>query len=173
MTFIDKPSEQRISQLHPKVRDEVRSIINHINNNLLTGKAKVRIAQGTRTWAEQTELYNQGRTKPGKKVTNAKAGQSIHNYGLAVDIVLIVDNDGNGTYEIASWDTKKDFDLDKQADWMEVVAYFKSKGWSWGGDWRSFKDMPHFEKTFGKSLRDLQTLHTNKKWITGTNFVQI
>lgn len=171
--FTDKPSEDRISKLHPKVVDEVRSIISHINNTLLTGKAKVRISQGIRTWAEQNELYAQGRTKPGKIVTNAKAGQSIHNYGLAVDIVLIVDNDGNGTYETASWDTAKDFDQDKKADWMEVVEYFKSKGWTWGGDWKSFKDMPHFEKTFGKSLKELQSTYNNKQWITGTNFVKI
>jgi peptidoglycan L-alanyl-D-glutamate endopeptidase CwlK len=41
---------------------------------------------GVRTVAEQDALYAQGRTKPGKIVTNAKGGQSAHNFGLAVDI---------------------------------------------------------------------------------------
>jgi peptidoglycan L-alanyl-D-glutamate endopeptidase CwlK len=90
--------------------------------------------------AEQDALYAQGRKKPGKKVTNAKAGQSIHNYGLAVDIVLIIDG------KTASWDVKADWDNDRKADWMECVEIFKKHGWDWGGDWRTFKDMPHFEK---------------------------
>lgn len=165
--YTDKVSEDRIAKLHPSVRDEVRNILSNINNNLLTGKAKCRIAQGLRSWAEQNELYAQGRTKPGSKVTNAKAGQSIHNYGLAVDIVLIIDG------KTASWDTNTDWDGDKQADWMEVVLAFKKAGWSWGGDWRTFKDMPHFEKTFGKSLADLQRLHTNKQTLPGTDYVKI
>lgn len=171
--MIDTPTINRINALHPKIRSEVKEIVSYINTHILTGKAKVRIAQGTRTWAEQAALYAQGRTKPGKIVTNAKAGESIHNYGLAIDIVLMVDTDGNGTFETASWDTVKDWDGDKKSDWIEVVNYFKSKNWVWGGDWKSFKDMPHFEKTFGKSLRDLQTLHTNKKWVSGTTFIQL
>lgn len=36
---------------------------------------------------EQDALYAQGRTVPGKIVTNAHAGQSAHNYGLAIDFV--------------------------------------------------------------------------------------
>lgn len=165
--MVDKPSEQRIAQLHPMISSDVRRIVCHINNNVLTGRAKVRVSQGVRTWAEQTELYAQGRTKPGKKVTNAKAGQSIHNFALAFDIVLIIDG------KEASWDTQKDWDGDKQSDWMEVVTEFKKEGFSWGGDWRSFKDMPHFEKTFGKTLAQLQNLHTNKQWIPGTVYVKL
>jgi peptidoglycan L-alanyl-D-glutamate endopeptidase CwlK len=83
------------------------------------------------------------------KVTNAKGWQSIHNYGLAFDIVLLYDNDGNGTFEEASWSMIRDFDKDSKADWMEVTNLFKSRGWEWGGDWKSFKDAPHFQMTFG------------------------
>jgi peptidoglycan L-alanyl-D-glutamate endopeptidase CwlK len=43
------------------------------------------------------------------------------------------------------WDTLKDFDGDKVSDWMEVVNYFKSQGWEHGGDWKNFKDQPHFQ----------------------------
>ncbi|MED0738884.1 M15 family metallopeptidase, partial [Aneurinibacillus thermoaerophilus] len=48
----------------------------------------VLITQGYRSIAEQNELYAQGRTKPGKIVTNAKGGTSYHNYGLALDFAL-------------------------------------------------------------------------------------
>lgn len=136
---MDKVTKERISKLHPSVRAEVNKIIEQIDK-ALTGRAKVRISQGLRTNEEQNALYAQGRTTKGKKVTNAKGGQSIHNYGFAVDIVLIIDG------KTASWDTKADWDDDRIADWIECVQIFKANGWNWGGDWQSFKDMPHFEK---------------------------
>lgn len=163
----DKITYQRIEKAHPKLRQELKELIEHINTNILTGASKVRIAYTLRTWEEQDELYAQGRTKPGKKVTNAKGGDSVHNYSLATDIVLIIDG------KDASWDTKKDWDQDKQSDWMEVVAEFKKKGWKWGGDWVSFKDMPHFEKTFGYTVKELKAKYEKKDFISGTNYVNI
>lgn len=136
---MDNITQQRIEKLHPIVRKETRKIIEECDN-ALTGRAKVRITQGLRTFKEQDDLYAIGRTKPGKKVTNAKGGQSIHNYGLAVDICLIIDG------KIASWDTVKDWDNDKVADWYECVKIFAKYGWDWGGNWKTFKDLPHFEK---------------------------
>ncbi len=164
---MDKVSQDRIDQLHPSIRLDVSNLIEKINTKVLTGRAKVRIAQGLRTFAEQDALYAQGRTKPGKKVTNAKGGQSIHNYGLAVDIVLILDG------KTASWDEKSDFDRDQQLDWIEVVTEFKRAGFSWGGDWRTFKDMPHFEKTSGLSLKQIQDKYKNKDFIKGTTYINL
>ena len=157
----DEKTLERIQLLHPKLRDEAILLYDEIVKEL-TGKAACRFSYTLRTFAEQDALYAQGRTKPGAIVTKAKGGQSYHNYGLAVDIVLLVDKDGNGTFETASWDTKSDFDGDKKSDWQEVVAIFKRYGWEWGGDWR-FVDAPHFQKTFGKSIVDLQTLHKTDK----------
>lgn len=136
---MDKVTEQRIQQLHPSVRVEVAKIVNEINQ-VLTSRSKVRISEALRTFKEQDDLYALGRTKPGKKVTNAKGGQSVHNYGFAVDIVLIIDG------KTASWDIKKDWDGDKVADWDECVKVFAKYGWTWGGSWATFKDMPHFDK---------------------------
>ena len=151
---MDDVTKKRIAVLHPSVRDDVRKIILEANQ-ALTGRAQVRVAQGLRTFKEQDELYAQGRTKPGKKVTNAKGGQSVHNYGFAVDIVLIIDG------KTASWDTAKDWDNDRKSDWMEVVEIFKKNGWSWGGDWLKFKDMPHFEKVGFGDWRRLSRLKRN------------
>ncbi|MGH1517504.1 M15 family metallopeptidase [Chryseobacterium sp. JK1] len=136
---MDSITLQRIEKLHPSVRDEVKKIIAECDE-ALTGRAKVRITQGLRTFDEQNELYAQGRTKPGKKVTNAKGGQSIHNYGFAVDICLSIDG------KTANWGTTKDWDNDKVADWYECVKIFARHGWDWGGNWKTFKDLPHFEK---------------------------
>lgn len=136
---MDKHTKQRIGLLHPSIREEVTQIIEECDKSL-TGKAKIRITDGYRTIEEQNLLYAKGRTATGKKVTNAKGGQSIHNYGFAVDICLIIDG------KEASWDTKKDWDNDKVADWYECVKIFAKHGYEWGGNWKSFKDMPHFEK---------------------------
>ncbi len=152
---MDKVTKERIEKLHPSVRSEVMKIVDECNK-ALTGRAQLRISQGLRTFAEQEKLYNQGRTTPGKKVTNAKAGQSIHNYGFAIDIVMIID----GT--TASWDTAKDWDNDKVADWYECVKIFAKYGWDWGGNWKSFKDLPHFEKK-GFSWRTLARRQKDKE----------
>jgi peptidoglycan L-alanyl-D-glutamate endopeptidase CwlK len=138
----------RINEAHPNLRTLLLEQYKEANNLLGKG-ARLRFAYVYRSNALQDKLYNK---KP--KVTNAKGGQSIHNYGMAFDIVLLYDNDGNGTFEEASWSMIKDFDRDSKADWMEIVNYFKSKGWEWGGDWK-FKDAPHFQlkKTNGISYK--------------------
>lgn len=165
---MDQKTLERIELLHPAVREEARQIYKEICE-ALTGKALCRFAYTLRTYAEQNALYAQGRTTPGKKVTQAKGGQSYHNFGLAIDIVLIIDKDGNGSFETASWDAKSDFDGDGKSDWQEVVNIFKRYGWAWGGEWK-FTDMPHFEKTYGLSVNQLASNVTYKKLIHGTNY---
>ena len=89
----------------------------------------------------QNALYAQGRTSPGKIVTNAKGGQSFHNYRCAIDVVPLI----NGK---PSWD---DNDL-----WKRIGQLGKAAGLEWAGDWKTFKEMPHFQYTGGLSLSDLQ-----------------
>lgn len=152
---MDPLTLNRIQLLHPAVRQETLMAYTHINKKLLGKNIRLRFTHTLRTINEQNELYALGRTKPGKKVTNAKGGKSIHNYGLAFDIVLLVDRNSDGYFESVSWDTKSDLDKDGKADWMEVVTYFKSKGWQWGGNWKSFPDYPHFDKTMGHTSATL------------------
>lgn len=158
----DKITLQRIELLHPKVREEVRDIYDEICTRL-TGNSMCRFTYTLRTFAEQDEIYASGRTKPGKVVSYARGGQSYHNFGLALDFCLIVDNNGDGKFEEVSWDTKKDYDKDGVSDWMEVVSVFKMYKWEWGGDFKSFKDGPHFQKTFGYTTPQLKKLYTDKK----------
>lgn len=131
---MDQITLDRIKLAHPKFRDELAEQYKEINYLLPKG-VRLRFAHVYRSIAEQDALFKQ---RP--KVTNAKGGQSIHNYGLAFDIVLLYDKDGNETFETASWEQNK--------YWMQVVNYFKSKGWEHGGDWKNFKDAPHFQKNY-------------------------
>ena len=66
------------------------------------------------------------------------------------------DKNNDGTFETVSWDMLKDGDNDGKADWMEMVTFFKSRGWEWGGDWKSFKDYPHFQISDGHTWRTLK-----------------
>ena len=138
----DKITLDRIKTAHPKVRTELES--QYIEcNELLPANCTLRFAFVYRSPEEQEALF-----KKRPKVTNAKGWQSIHNYGLAFDIVLIVDGK-------AVWTVNK--------EWKQVADYFKSKGWEWGGDWKSFKDAPHFQKVFGLTWQQMkQRIDTGK-----------
>jgi peptidoglycan L-alanyl-D-glutamate endopeptidase CwlK len=168
----DIKSIHAVQLLHPKIRDEVKLLIEKAED-FFPASIAIRIAQGLRTIDEQNGLYAKGRTKPGNKVTNAKGGQSYHNYGLAIDFCLLYDKDGNGTYEVASWDVSADFDKDHIPDWREVVDVFEKAGYTWGGRWAKIVDAPHLEKTFSHHWSDLLIKYNNKNFIPGTQYVNI
>lgn len=98
-----------------------------------------------RDFESQDQLYAQGRTTPGKIVTNAKSGMSYHNYRVAFDVVPVV----NGK---PVWDTTGE----ALKMWQKVGALGKSIGLEWAGGWKSFREFPHFQYTEGKSLNDLR-----------------
>lgn len=98
----------------------------------------VRIVEGYRSPERQAELYAQGRTTPGNIVTNAKPGNSFHQYGVAVDFVFR--NEGyNASEEL----------------WQTLGTIGKAHGFDWGGDWKR-SDRPHFSITLGYTLRDFK-----------------
>lgn len=140
-----KLNEQRMAQVHPVLAIRARCMIELC---AYAGIA-VLVTQGLRTWEEQNALYAKGRTVPpiGKKhiVTKAKGGQSYHNFGLAFDIVVL---DSLG---------KADWDVDHPG-WEKAGELGKSVGLEWGGDWKSFKDLPHFQYTGGLTLEECREL---------------
>lgn len=162
----DAVSFQRASQLHPKIRSEVIAAITETETDKLPPNIIIRIVQGLRTFDQQQALYEQGRTKPGNRVTNSKAGQSYHNYGLAIDFALLIDGK-------ITWDIKQDSDRDGEADWMEVVDSFEKLNYTWGGRFHSIIDNPHIEKTFGMNWRIMLEKHNAKDFIPGTNYINI
>jgi len=159
---MDNITIERIKTIHPKLRTALHNDYIYANNNLLPQGVRLRFAYTYRTNEEQDKLFNQI-----PKITNAKGGQSIHNYGLAFDIVILYDSDANGTFETASYS--------KDKHWITVTNYFKSKGWFCGGDWKSFSDAPHFEQTFGHTWKTLKAVvekcQTIIENINGFNYV--
>jgi|SRR5882724_4501851 len=126
---MDSISERRLSEVHPQLASLIRKLAElhaaEFPDNTL------RVTQGLRTWAEQDELYAQGRTTPGAIVTKAPAGHSWHNYGLAVDLVPLVRG-------VADWDHS-------HPNWQRMVAIGESLGLVSGARWGSLKDYPHWQ----------------------------
>jgi hypothetical protein len=133
----DPVTNNRIEMLDPRVKEPAANFINKVQSDL---GIKLRIVQGFRSISEQNDLYSIGRTTPGLKVTNARGGQSFHNYGLAIDVVIMK----NGKPD---WSKLPD-------DAVKIGIKF---GFEWGGNWSSFKDYPHFQMTFGQSINQLQS----------------
>lgn len=144
---VKNKSAARLIGLHPVVQQATVRLI----ELAYQAGVPIVITQGLRTFAEQDALYAQGRTKPGQIVTNARGGYSNHNFGVAIDFALLMP-DGRSV----TWDMTRDGDGDKRADWAEVADIAKRLGFSWGGDWTSFKDYPHFDMTFGLSTADFR-----------------
>lgn len=179
--MMDKVSLDRIQKLHPLVVQPALDAYKEVCCKL-TGKAICRVQEGLRTFEVQDAYYALGRTKAnpdgrskskplGNIITNAKAGSSAHNYGLAIDYVLLVDTNSDGTFETPKWDAKGDYDGDNKADWLEISTIFKKYGFSWGGDWRTFVDMPHVEMLFGYKVNELLAKYRAKDFIPGTKYV--
>lgn len=140
---IDQINTDRLSKVHPWLS----SVMHQVIGACATQGVPVLITQGLRTWQEQDALYGQGRTSPGKKVTNARGGQSYHNFGLAVDFVPV---DAIG---------KADWNVGHPA-WSIVVGIAKQHNLEWGGDWVSFKDFPHLQVTAGLTLPMLRKIYS-------------
>lgn len=131
---MDTVSQQRLAGLHPKLADLVTKLMTQLEGEGI----ETRIVQGLRTWAEQDELYAQGRTKPGPEVTKARGGYSFHCFSLAVDIVPSTHAPG------------QPFDPDwhkEHPTWKRMEDLGAQLGLVSGAAWRSFPDAPHFQLT--------------------------
>ena len=138
-TLADERSERNIATLLPQVQPLARALI----ENAAAIGIGIKIISGTRTFAEQDALYEQGRTKAGRIVTNARGGYSNHNFGIAFDI---------GVFEGGRY-------LDESPAYKAVGALGMKLGLEWGGNWKSIQDEPHFQLrpawARGKSERDM------------------
>lgn len=151
----DIHSTTLIQTLHPKVRADFQAFIEECEQQF---NVTIRIMQALRTFAEQQAIYDQGRTKPGEIVTKSPPGASFHQYGLAVDLCVLMP------------DGKLDWNYDN-GKFANIAAQWSI---TWGGNWTGgFKDLPHFEEKMGHNWRDLLDLYNKKDFIPGTTYVNI
>lgn len=130
-------NSRNIEALHPKVAKMAKMFILACND----AGIDVIITSTYRDIESQNALYEQGRTKPGKKVTNAKGGQSWHNYQLALDFCPIVSGK-------AQWNDLHLFER------CGVIA--EKLGFEWAGRWKTFNEYAHIQYTGGHNLAYFQ-----------------
>jgi peptidoglycan L-alanyl-D-glutamate endopeptidase CwlK len=131
-----KRNQELLATLLPEVAAKVRRVLRTLEADGLY----FFISLAYRTLGEQDAIFAQGRTRPGKVVTNARGGMSWHNFNRAVDLVLTGEN-GEPVWN----------DLAAYARLGEVA---KGQGFAWGGDFHYLKDYGHIEYHPGLTLAD-------------------
>ena len=122
-----KPGKKSLSNLkgvHP-------DLIKVVKRALALTECDFTVTEGLRTKERQAQLLKE------KKTTTSN---SRHLTGHAVDLAAWVNN-------TVSWDWKYYYQI---ADAMKKAASELNVSIDWGGDWKKFKDGPHFELTWSK-----------------------
>lgn len=150
-------SENRLKKVHPELANRVRMLV----DKMAQAGVQIEVVQGMRTFAEQDALFAQGRMKKGNVVTNARGGQSNHNYGLAVDLVPFTNGKPN-------WDAPNSI-------WTALGSEAETLGLEWGGAWKKFLDRPHVQLP-GLTIKQCQNLFKKGSmdavWAEATRILQ-
>lgn len=110
---------ERLSGVHTKLCQIVRLASERCGSDIL-------VVEGVRSMAKQREYFQAGKSR---------TMHSRHLTGHAVDLCPVFDGRDH-------WDPE---------DFVPIAAYMKGAARDlglaveWGGDWDSFKDMPHFQ----------------------------
>lgn len=149
---LEPKAEEKLEKLYPPFADTVRAFVLEARKRGMN----VSVFQGLRTFEEQKALYQKGRdanlrvVDRKKIVTNAPPGLSMHNYGLAVDLVF------DGNLERPGWQ----WSWDNKHPWKDLAVLgrdvFKLKPAYF---WRTFPEGPHYEMSIPFTYRELSTIY--------------
>jgi peptidoglycan LD-endopeptidase CwlK len=127
-------ASRQLEHLHPRLKEKALVFLDRCKMSGID----VLIYCTYRSNREQSELYELGRSKPGRIVTNAKGGQSNHNFTIdgkpaskAFDCVPLL-------HGKPQWSNKEPV-------WQEMGRIGTEIGLMWGGHWTRFREYPHFE----------------------------
>lgn len=148
-------TSRSITDLCPTVEGMARVFLGFCAHDpwLVANGITVSVICTRRDFDAQAALYAQGRTAPGKIVTNAKAGESWHNFDCAFDVLPlrhgkpVWGTSGNGMD-----DNPADDGTDDREVWQRVGSLGLRAGLEWAGNWKTFREFPHFQFTGGLSL---------------------
>ena len=135
----DYRTELQLLTLDPTFRKKMRKFLTACRKEGMD----VRLTEGWRSCERQNKLYAQGRSTPGKIVTNAKCGQSAHNYR----------SKGVGAGDVYEFINGKI--LFENPNWDRIGELAVANGLEWGGNWKRFKDRPHVQDLNGHTVRAL------------------
>lgn len=131
--YYEKRNMAAVDSLCPKAREKFMLAYRDCNIHGLN----FLVVQGYRSSFQQNLDYGKGRWLPGRIVTNAKGGWSLHQYRVAFDFA-------------PEWQGKLHYE--DAAAIAKIASIFKNHGWEWGGDWPGFKDSLHLQFTEGHDI---------------------
>ncbi len=129
-------ASRKIEDLHPDLQQKARDFVAECKAEGID----VLIYCTYRSSAEQDDLYALGRTKPGKKVTNLPGGRSDHNFAI----------DGKPAAKAFDAAPQRMMNSRKEVVWNDPELWkimgqvAERVGLLWGGNWKKFRDQPHF-----------------------------
>ncbi|MBR5646474.1 MAG: M15 family metallopeptidase [Treponema sp.] len=140
-----------VEELHPAIKPYIKLTIRDANKKGID----FTINEAYRSFEEQDAIYNSERNAD-KSITNAKGGQSYHNYGLAVDFKIFkeVENKDGTKSKQQNWDFSS-------SDWTDLISIGESYGLTSGSRWTSPYDPPHFEQSYGYTTSQLNEKKKN------------
>ena len=144
----EERSEKNLATLRLKAQPHFRALLRTLKTYATSKGLEAKIISANRTWAEQDALFAKGRTTEGPKVTNARGGQSNHNYQIAVDIGLF----------------ENDKYLPESVHYKKMGPLGEALGLEWGGSWNDFPDTPHYQIKTNKRISVLRELVRTDGW---------
>jgi len=146
-TDLDERTVANILTLDPQARERFTQLARLGKATAATYGCDWVMISGHRTWAEQDRLFVK---RP--KVTNARGGHSNHNFGIAGDF---------GVFRGKSYLDDTNPELAAQVH-AACAVHARKLGFEWGGDWKSLKDLPHFELSTGLTMAQKRKLYQEK-----------
>jgi peptidoglycan L-alanyl-D-glutamate endopeptidase CwlK len=148
--MIEQPNRS-LNLLYPPFAEKVQQGL------LLAEKVGLHAAvfEGWRSIQRQGALFAQGRTTPGKIITYARPWQSLHQYGVAVDIVF----DGDEKPGV-QWSWEGDYADGKKDDYAQLAVIMKSLGFEWLGDKNI--ERAHFQLSYGMSVMQMARISEDR-----------
>lgn len=127
-------ASRSLNDLHPRLKERALAFVDQCKQSSID----VLIYCTYRSHKEQQELYEVGRTKPGKIITNAKPGQSKHN-------ATVDGKPASRAFDCVPLRGGKPVWSEKDPIWQEVGKIGTDVGLMWAGNWTRFREYPHFE----------------------------
>jgi peptidoglycan L-alanyl-D-glutamate endopeptidase CwlK len=144
---LDARTLATLATLDSKARDRFESFTLLAKATAATLGCEYVAISGHRTWEEQDKLFAQ---RP--RVTKAAGGYSNHNFGIAVD------------FAVFSGKIYADESNPALAERVHraCAAHASGCGLEWGGNWKSFRDIPHYEIATGLTMEAKRLLYKQK-----------
>lgn len=142
--ILDQPSIVRLDAVYPPLKAKAILIYQQIFDKY---GLMMRCSRGYSTFQEQDALYSQSRTAPGPRVTNAKGGQSTHNYAIAFDSCFR----GVDPY-LAKHPNGENI-------WRDVALFGQQLGLMSGVNFPELGDTDHLENRYKMNIAQLRQLY--------------